>query len=396
MIDIIDLSSTFKISSTLLSTTSSGIVLLRIPSSFNLSQKRRRILDDTRRLLPRDATDKEATELKLHGLIPDVPKSTTSVVSSAACQVCINNDTYDRLDEDEKEEEDDEPLTLRKNIDSISKLLQYVISIVCKSCDEALGLVSSEKSLSNVLAQSKTAKARMIYYHAKGIVSKDKEEKELRTVLQEDDHDKDRNTIDTISTIGTWQNWHYDYGLFTALISPELKDLSYPELSIENEINSEEREESSSYGGLVVLSTDMNSILHVPIPSNTIAIQVGEAASILTGGRLKACLHCVARPTSSPSFHSSLLEKNSSKTLTRQIFVLFAQPSWSQILQPLDSSLEISPKEDITKVEETNLFLEKSLHVPPLSHRYIQSMTFSEFAAKTTKSYYGKTGKQGK
>jgi hypothetical protein len=309
-----------------------------------------------------------------------------------------------------KKEEEDEPLTLRKNIDSISKLLQNVISIVCKSCDEALGLVSSEKSLSNVLAQSKTAKARMIYYHAKGIVSKDKEEKELRTVskdkeekelrtvLHEDDDDKDRNSIDTISTIGTWQNWHYDYGLFTALISPELKDLSYPELSIENEINSEESEESSSYGGLVVLSTDMNSILHVPIPSNTIAIQVGEAASILTGGRLKACLHCVARPTPSPSpsFHSSLLEKNSSNTLTRQIFVLFAQPSWSQILQPLDSSLEISTKEDITKVEETNQFLEKSLHVPPLSHRYIQSMTFSEFAAKTTKSYYGKTGKQGK
>jgi len=404
-----------EISSSLLSPSSLGIVVLRLPTAYNLIRKRQQVLIDTCRLLSRKAGEKEMTELKENGLISDVPKSNTSAVTSAACQERLLRGSHKSGDPSsvyDEEVDDEKGQGIRDAVHSLSLVLYDVISNVCKSCDNALGLTSSEKSLSSVLARSESAKARMIYYHA---LDNDNVEKvEMENVKNKDlPGEKEDSGLD-ISTIGNWQAWHYDYGLFTALISPQL-------LEDESEVEEEERRveeidsENINRGGLLVLSreNDKTKIVRIRIPRDSVAIQVGEAASILTGGRLKPCLHCVTRPNS--LFKQMVINSiningkgNDSTRIrhkhTRQTFVLFAQPPWSQKMQALDDSLvnEIDKGRYEDKKDgrdddriKRDVSLLESLLVPPLSQRFSSGMTFSDFAAKTTKAYYGKkTGKQ--
>ena len=430
---IFDITSSTSISTSLLSPNSKGVVLIRLPSSCNLVRKRQRVLDVTRRLLCREANEKEVIELKENGLISDVPKSNTGAVSSAACQVRqLGADFAKEYDNNNAEEEEMGRSSIRKNVQSLSSIMYEAIAAVCKSCDDALGLTSSDKSLSSVLARSESAKARMIYYHA--LVNgddNDAEEKEKidgKIVAKKEKRKEEEEEFDSdISNLGNWQAWHYDYGLFTALISPQLLsssglhrgeedveqeeegnatkigDDSMKDYSLEEESNTK----SINRGGLLVLSSDTEmmttstimtktkeKVYRIHIPRDAVAIQVGEAAAILTGGRLKACLHCVARPR----IGTQLVQQK----YTRQTFVLFAQPPWSQSMQALDTSLVKEDMEKGEKVEINSIYdsahndvILESLLVPALSHRFKPQMTFSEFAAKTTKAYYGKkTGKQ--
>ena len=373
-------------------------------------------------------------ELKENGLISDVPKSNTGAVSSAACQVRqLGADFAEEHDNNSAEEEEMGRSSIRKNVRSLSSIMYEAIAAVCKSCDDALGLTSSDKSLSSVLAQSESAKARMIYYHA--LVNgddNDAEEKEKidgKIVAKKEKRKEEEEEFDSdISNLGNWQAWHYDYGLFTALISPQLLTLSglhRGEEDVEQEeeegnatkigddsmkdysLEEESNTKSINRGGLLVLSSDTEmmttstimtktkeKVYRIHIPRDAVAIQVGEAAAILTGGRLKACLHCVARPR----IGTQLVQQR----YTRQTFVLFAQPPWSQSMQALDTSLvkedmEKGEKDEINSIYDSahNDVILESLLVPALSHRFKPQMTFSEFAAKTTKAYYGKkTGKQ--
>ena len=403
-----------EISSSLLSPSSLGIVVLRLPTAYNLIRKRQQVLIDTCRLLSRKAGEKEMTELKENGLISDVPKSNTSAVTSAACQERLLGRSHKSGDPSsvyDEEEGNEKGQGIQDTVHSLSLVLYDVISKVCKSCDNALGLTSSEKSLSSVLARSESAKARMIYYHA---LDNDDVERMEKAKHKDLPGEKEDSGLD-ISTIGNWQAWHYDYGLFTALISPQLFE-DESEVEEEEERGVEEIDtENINRGGLLVLSreNDKTKIVRIRIPRDSVAIQVGEAASILTGGRLKACLHCVTRPNS--LFKQMVInsiningEGNDSTRIrhkyTRQTFVLFAQPPWSQKMQALDDSLiyekdkgrdeDKKDGEDDDRIKR-NVSLLESLLVPPLSQRFSSGMTFSDFAAKTTKAYYGKkTGKQ--
>jgi hypothetical protein len=130
----------------------------------------------------------------------------------------------------------------------------------------------------------------------------------------------------------------------------------------------ESNTKSINRGGLLVLSSDTEmmtasttttttsimkngKVNRIHIPRDAVAIQVGEAAAILTGGRLKACLHCVARPRAG----THLLHQR----YTRQTFVLFAQPPWSQSMQALNVSLfkegaEKGEKDSINSIYDYN------------------------------------------
>ncbi|MCD9560113.1 hypothetical protein HAX54_018556 [Datura stramonium] len=105
---------------------------------------------------------------------------------------------------------------------------------------------------------------------------------------------------------GLWKLWHYDYGVFTVLTIPlfllssgqeTLADVNnYSHVSSEHELPS-----PSGHTYLQIFDPLKNRVFMVKAPSESL-IQVGEAADILSKGKLRATLHCVCRPPKVENF----------------------------------------------------------------------------------------------
>ena len=116
-------------------------------------------------------------------------------------------------------------------------------------------------------------------------------------------------------------------------------------------------------------------------------VQVGEAAGILSRGKLRSTLHAVSRPLGLPN-------------ISRETFVVFLQPSWDKTL-PF-SGYSSADEEDGSSDHmesagscgEHTLMQEILKKIPPLSSRLKEGMTFAEFSRQTTKRYYGGGGIQ--
>lgn len=116
---------------------------------------------------------------------------------------------------------------------------------------------------------------------------------------------------------------------------------------------------------------------------------MGEAADVLSRGKLRSTLHCVCRP---PKVDN----------VSRETFVVFLQPVWSKSFSlsdyPMDQLLSYPEvATDSTCLAEQNrmkLIDEIQKTVPPLFSRLKDGMTFAEFSRETTKQYYGGSGLQ--
>ena len=134
-------------------------------------------------------------------------------------------------------------------------------------------------------------------------------------------------------------------------------------------------------------------IFSVKCSPESFIVQVGEAADILSSGKLKSTLHSVSRPTSFTD-------------ISRETFVVFLQPSWDKTLSYPDYCLDT--EEQSSHNNETSIISNGSagscaedVHmqnimekIPPLSSRLREGMTFAEFSRQTTKQYYGGGGIQ--
>eukprot|EP01018_Ginkgo_biloba_P021578 Gb_36428 [translate_table: standard] len=236
-----------------------------------------------------------------------------------------------------------------------------------------------------------------------------------------------------------WQQWHYDYGIFTLLNAPMfLSSLKQPTRDIGNgyfEMNQAAQECSSPNGHtyLKILNAANGRVMFASAPSSSLIVQVGEAAQILSGGKLRATAHCVCRPAERTD-------------VSRETFVVFLQPAWNKCLclpkwlcrermaaktdfedipanpstdmmqsselstfmsSPLSyNELESSSKIARQKSDESNEVANgdlKSLNVlideiqkivPPLMSRWKEGQTFAEFSRETTRQYYGADGMQ--
>ncbi|XP_042422683.1 uncharacterized protein LOC122010270 isoform X2 [Zingiber officinale] len=147
-----------------------------------------------------------------------------------------------------------------------------------------------------------------------------------------------------------------------------------------------------------------NIIYFVRSPPESFIVQVGEAADILTRGKLCSTLHSVSRPTDI-------------QNLSRETFVVFLQPAWDKVLsssefpcldetsnqvERLARNVSSVPKEEnaptrptISDSEDAPELMQEILEkIPPLSIRYKKEMTFAEFSRETTKQYYSSSGTQ--
>lgn len=237
---------------------------------------------------------------------------------------------------------------------------------------------------------------------------------------------------------GLWQEWHYDYGIFTLLTAPLFLSSSPLRTGSDENINvMDQAKECSSPDGhtyLKILNTVNGKVMFASAPPSSLIVQVGEAAQILSGGKLCATAHCVCRPAKRTD-------------VSRETFVVFLQPAWNkslyapnwfygerastkhtfgqispnpsrELIQGNDFeenvnvlSLALNKTEPIQEnggqesahgtettiqnLNESNMLIRDIQKiVPPLSTRWKEGQTFAEFSRETTRKYYGTDGIQ--
>ncbi|CAI9107772.1 OLC1v1007211C1 [Oldenlandia corymbosa var. corymbosa] len=383
-----------------------GLIAIKsVPGAANF---RRSLLPLARKLALLGNDDRKRI-LKEHNLGSDVPlKNLDRIVSSFAMQLKYN----EKLGEDDAVVENHVQDTCKINDEShlafgnlgcefkkLGFLMMDLGLCLARICDQVIGGHELEQSLLGC----GTAKGRLIHYHstrdnliikeaanrkgrANGKVQANGMMKVNHSALSKparsQNCDGDKSLFHNQNV--RWQQWHYDYGIFTVLTDPMFM------LPCDKQCLSPNR-----HTYLKIFHPAVNKIFVVKAAPESFIVQVGEAADVLSKGILKATLHCVSKP----------LEL---EDLSRQTFVVFLLPAWDKTF-----SLADYPVESLNSVrrKNSNLFDKKYIGVefepqdssdeihsiiPPLLSRMRDGMTFAEFSRETTKQYYGGNGLQSK
>ncbi|KAJ3699966.1 hypothetical protein LUZ61_003671 [Rhynchospora tenuis] len=260
--------------------------------------------------------------------------------------------------------------------DTFEKLGRCMMELgvrLARICDNAMQSIELEKSI----IQSGSAKGRLIHYHSEldGFILKEAT-KNVRHVNRSKKSPAFKEICKEKSTVADlWQQWHYDYGIFTVLTSP-----LFLSSTVEGEhLVSKESLPPMGHSCLQLFDNRKKRIVSVKCQAESFIIQVGEAADVLSGGKLRSTLHSVSKPTGLAG------------DVSRETFVLFLQPSWDKVLHYDGFSMD--PDEEVRSGDELAEIRSK---IPPLSARLRNGMTFAEFSRETTKQYYGGSGIQSK
>jgi hypothetical protein len=326
-------------------------------------------------------------------------KDPERLVSSFASQLSFgqDNDGKPSCFNDRPHNEGNELEHLGSIFRQLGKEMIELGLLVARVCDAAIG----GASLENAILRASTAKGRLIHYHSlaekqalqRAKMGKQKrmqgsmqsqqkrmqgsmQSQQRRTPGLKESHplpscrDSDEEEL--------WQQWHFDYGIFTILTSAMFLRSSQTGAS----------SHSCPHIGLKVLNTSNRKVEYVCAPEDCLLVQVGEAAEILTGGKLRAVAHCVCRP----------LERGDDDDVSRETFVVFLQPSWDTCLvSPSPSEHDSMVKRlEADAMEEEGVFSAIQRQVPSLESRWRNGCTFAEFSRETTKQYYGTNGAQAK
>ncbi|XP_050235739.1 uncharacterized protein LOC126685817 [Mercurialis annua] len=300
-----------------------------------------------------------------------------------------------------------------KNLSTVFKELGYCMMDLglrlARICDKFIGGHELEQSL----LESGTAKGRLIHYHSvldsrllRDNVGKKGPNKIKGNSITDQEHclssenkgglnlGREGDKMESCRhNTDLWQEWHYDYGIFTVLTAPMFLQPSYSSKNMETDQSSVSSDQEcpypNGYSHLQIFDPNKNIVLMVKTSPESFIIQVGESADILSKGKLRSTLHCVSKPAKLGN-------------ISRETFVLFLQPAWSKTLSISDYTMEKSMSTgnlsnegsgDVTNNsdESTQDFCKI---IPPLSSRLKDGMTFAEFSRETTKQYYGGSGLQ--
>ena len=282
--------------------------------------------------------------------------------------------------------EEDVYRNLGSELEELGFLMMEIGLRLARVCDEAIGGRELERSL----LESSAAKGRLIHYHSEldRVILREQFRSKKRGNFERERAKQKRFGVDQVISGGSdgearldlWQQWHYDYGIFTVLTAPLFLEQQVIE---EDGRFVESRCEECGYPNgntlLQVFDPSSKGIFTVKASPESFIVQVGESAEVISTGKLRATLHSVARPT------------RKLENLSRETFVVFLQPAWDKILCEADYTprfLDSAEKHEEQGVED----IEKI--VPPLSSRLKGGMTFAEFSHETTRQYYGGSGLQ--
>ncbi|KAK9281073.1 hypothetical protein L1049_003966 [Liquidambar formosana] len=411
----------------------SGPGLLSITGVPNISNLRHYLLPLARKLALLNNDDRKRV-LKEHSLGSDVPlKNLNRSVSSFAMQLKyaqgleltqskeIHEDDgnhkskQDHLDIDSFGEfQDSEYKNLRNTFKELGFCMMELGLRLARICDRAIG----DQELEQSLLESCAAKGRLIHYHStldnlilkevgtrkgstKGLASYKRDQEQFTSNRQKpaegpklDISGSEAKSYGSLSNL--WQQWHYDYGIFTVLTSPLfISSCHSPTTKVKDHLCMSCEQECPSPSGhtyLQIFDPNKNNVLTVKSAPESFIVQVGESADILSKGRLRSTLHSVCRPANI-------------ENLSRETFVVFLQPAWSKTFSISDYPMDQLRGRCSGVCNEETHFTEQELNkltqdihkiVPPLPSRLKDGMTFAEFSRETTKQYYGGSGLQSK
>ena len=153
-------------------------------------------------------------------------------------------------------------------------------------------------------------------------------------------------------SVDNWCGMHNDHGTLTGLVPAMFHD----------ENGNEVTNKPDSKAGLYVQNRKGETI-HVKVPSDCLAFQIGETAQIHTGGLLVATPHAV---------------KSAPGKISRSTLAVFMEPQMEEAMKPL-----VGSNDDVTK---SGNVMPKG--VPTLGSRWNPNQNFNEFSEATLKSYY--------
>ncbi|CAA7388069.1 unnamed protein product [Spirodela intermedia] len=396
---------------------------------------RRALLPLAQKLALLDGAER-ARILKSHGLGSDVPlKNPDRTVSSFAKQLKYmghptlpwtsnlpehgydnGNLSKENAIEDEQELRDPGFEQLGNTFNLLGSCMMEVGLQVARLCDRKTGGQELESSL----LDSGTAKGRLIHYHSKldNLIIREPKGRSngssrrptashtafpqefgiLTTLspgteLQRETKSSDILNVSRTSLADLWQQWHYDYGIFTVLTAPMFL-MAYDVNGPHHISGSNECSPPDGHTCLQLFDNVRDRILMVKAPPESFIVQVGESADILSKGKLRSTLHSVIRPGLGD--------------LCRETFVVFLQPAWDKILCISNNSVASTRQEvstpteaicgdhDEEKESKSGRQGEIVRAVPPLCSRLRDGMTFAEFSRETTRQYYGGGGTQSR
>jgi len=184
--------------------------------------------------------------------------------------------------------------------DAFKDLGRFIFQIGCQlatACEPfALSHLSdSSMSLSKLISESQTTKARLLHYFPP---------------------DSSRPPLEEDEPVDSWCGFHLDHSLLTGLCSAMF--LRQGEAGADLTVVPS----PSPASGLYIRSRGGN-LTKVSIPSDCLAFQTGEALEVATGGKLRATPHCVRVGGTPGAFN-----------ISRETFALFMQPNTHEYLSP--------------------------------------------------------------
>ncbi|XP_022771145.1 uncharacterized protein LOC111314255 isoform X2 [Durio zibethinus] len=181
---------------------------------------------------------------------------------------------------------------------------------LARICDRAIGGNELEQSLLDSCA----AKGRLIHYHSMvdSLVLREDGRRKGSSKKHANNHARSEQKLSKGANLDTngnevrpceihpnlWQQWHYDYGIFTVLTDPMFL-LSSQQTTANTEFPISSDQECASPSGhsyLQIFHPNKNKVLMVKSSPESFIVQVGESADILSKGKLRSTLHCVCRP----------------------------------------------------------------------------------------------------
>lgn len=235
---------------------------------------------------------------------------------------------------------------------SIGKILLQACEQVARHVD-ALAAKSCPNYPINLLYRNiqgtDKVKARLLYYFP----------------LKEPLDDTTTTTAKASAAQDSWIGWHNDSGFLTALAG---------DLYVDHATGQAVDCPDPAAGLYVVDRTTRqqeSGILHVSLPGDCLAVQMGECTQIVTGGAVRATPHCVRGANATNANNN-----NNPKEIARISLPCFVDTPPTFALTMPDG------------VDETTVLQSITDKVPPLGERWNNGDTFGDFLQKTFSVYY--------
>mmetsp|Transcript_8003 Transcript_8003/g.17842 ORF Transcript_8003/g.17842 Transcript_8003/m.17842 type:complete len:369 (+) Transcript_8003:91-1197(+) len=230
---------------------------------------------------------------------------------------------------------------LEKSCKELGTLMHEVTTCLGQLVDRTVGpkVPGYDAELGRLMKETEKVKGRLLYYFPPA-------------------EQKESPSAEAVPEDG-WIGWHNDSGFLTALT---------PDMYVDDVTGEVIENPDPESAGLWVVDRDGGSV-HVSIPKDCMAVQVGECTQVVTGGALIATPHCVrgCRPN-----------MTNGKKVARVSCPCFidVHPAFPVKMPNGGDRDSVLGKSVVSKV-------------PPLGERWVQDgMTFGDFLGSSFRKYY--------